>query len=109
MVPGWHDLSKEAPMLNIPSGRFLCPYIGKLWWLEPLRLRRIKSEMTFAARQGQGYHLWWHPHNFGVNLKENLTFLRRVLDHFRSLRNSWGMQSVNMVELSRGVLGRMAP
>ena len=23
------------------------------------------SDLTYAARQGLAYHLWWHPHNFG--------------------------------------------
>jgi peptidoglycan/xylan/chitin deacetylase (PgdA/CDA1 family) len=88
-------------LVDIPASRFLRPYIPRLKWLEPLRLRRIKSSMTYAARQGQLYHLWWHPHNFGVDQDENLAFLRRILDHYRALNRRWGLRSQTMGELAQ--------
>jgi hypothetical protein len=42
--------------------------------------------------------LWWHPHNFGADTTENIAFLSRVLEHFRRLRESCGMQSATMAE-----------
>jgi len=91
-------------MVNIPSSRFLRPYSPGLRLLEPLRLRRIKNSMTYAARNDQAYHLWWHPHNFGVNLKENILFLKKVLQHFKFLQQQYGMKSMNMKEIAEGLL-----
>lgn len=84
-------------LVNVPSSRFLRPYIPSLRVLDPLRLWRIATEMTIAARRGHCYHLWWHPHNFGIHLEENLNFLSRVLDCFVRLRDRYRMRSSNMV------------
>lgn len=83
---------------NIPSSRFLRPYHPKLRLLEPLRLNRITSGLTYAAKHGQIYHLWWHPHNFGVHLPENLSFLEKILQHYQNLHNIYGMKSMSMEE-----------
>lgn len=85
---------------NIPGSRFLRPCSRWLRPLEPLRLRRILSDLNCAAKNGLVYHLWWHPHNFGTNLKENIAFLKKVLEHYRRLHETLGMESLNMRELS---------
>jgi Polysaccharide deacetylase len=90
--------------INIVGSRFLRPYSPRLRMLEPLRIRRIKRDLTLAARAGQLYHLWWHPHNFGVNLASNLCVLRQILDHFRLLRDLYGMESLNMNEVATRAL-----
>lgn len=95
----WHGITSSFPH-NIPSSRFLRPYSPRLRLLEPLRLRRILGDLTYAARTDQVYHLWWHPHNFGVNLEENLAFLRRILAHHARLQETRGMESLNMGELA---------
>ncbi len=89
----------ELP-LNIPSSRFLRPYSKKYRVFEPLRLRRILSGLTYAARKGLIYHLWWHPHNFGVNNVENISFLKKILDHYMQLKTRYEMQSLNMGEIA---------
>jgi peptidoglycan/xylan/chitin deacetylase (PgdA/CDA1 family) len=71
---------------------------------ELLRLRRIKNELTHAARRGLVYHLWWHPHDFGVDQEENLSFLENILNHYEYLRERAGMESLNMKELSTRLL-----
>lgn len=97
-----HPLTKSDTqgLVNIPASRFLRPYSRLLRHLEPLRLRRIKRAMTRAAKRGEVFHLWWHPHNFGVNRKENLANLIELLDHFAFLQTEYGMQSRNMNELA---------
>jgi hypothetical protein len=89
--------SRDASgLMNVPSSRFLRP-VG---WssFELFRLRRILSAMEKAARSGSGFHLWWHPHNFGINLEKNLLFLSEILVHFRHLQDEYGMQSLTMYE-----------
>ena len=91
---------KASYPYNIPASRFLRPYSPKLKALESLRLKRIKDDITYAAQNGLTYHLWWHPHNFGVNIEENLAFLTAILKHFQYLQQTHAMESVTMAELS---------
>jgi peptidoglycan/xylan/chitin deacetylase (PgdA/CDA1 family) len=84
---------------NIPSSRFLRPYMKTLAWLEPLRMLRIKRAMTRAAKHGEVFHLWWHPHNFGINQKENFNNLTNILEHFKMLQEEYGMRSMSMREV----------
>jgi peptidoglycan/xylan/chitin deacetylase (PgdA/CDA1 family) len=95
----WADLCAEYP-INIPASRFLRPYSAKLKFLDGLRLRRITSGMEYAAKRGLIYHLWWHPHNFGVDLGENLRFLEQVLQSYQKLHTQNRMQSLTMGEVA---------
>jgi hypothetical protein len=67
--------------------------------MDGLRLRRITNAMTEAAEKKRLFHLWWHPHNFGVNREQNLAFLGKIIAHFRHLRETRDMRSLNMSEL----------
>lgn len=87
-------------LINIPSSRFLRPYSHRLRSLDILRLNRIKSGMTYAAENNLTYHLWWHPHNFGVNQTENFKFLSKILDHYIYLNSKFNFQSYTMSELA---------
>ncbi|KZZ86350.1 hypothetical protein AS29_001615 [Bacillus sp. SJS] len=87
-------------ILNIKASRFLRPWNKKFSFLEPLKINRIKRSMTYAAKKKEVFHLWWHPHNFGFNQKENLQNLESILDHFKKLNKEYGMQSSNMGELA---------
>lgn len=91
-------------IVNIPASRFLRPYSGKLKFVDGLRLQRIKSSMTHAAKNSEAYHLWWHPHNFGLNLKENLAFLEEILKHYQQLHHQHGMQSKTMRSIAEEIL-----
>ncbi|KKB79304.1 hypothetical protein VW35_08935 [Devosia soli] len=87
---------KHAEMIDVPASRFLRPFSRRMAPIDPLRLRRITNAMTHAAKTGQIFHLWWHPHNFGVDVQQNTAFLRQVLGHFRNLSDQFGMVSLNM-------------
>ncbi len=94
----------ERGLVDLRASAFLRPYSARLRRLEALRLRRITSAMTAAAEENGMFHLWWHPHNFGVRLAENLAFLERVLLHLRALRDRFGMESLSMLEAAERVL-----
>lgn len=81
---------------DIPASRFLRPCAGRLTAFHPLHIATIKHGMTAAARDGKGYHLWWHPHNFGQNLEANLDGLRQIITHFATLQDRFGMKSLAM-------------
>ncbi|GEN83263.1 hypothetical protein SLU01_15750 [Sporosarcina luteola] len=91
------EYNPDTPV-NLQSSRFLRPYHPKLKLLEQLRLNRIKKGVEHAARHGEIYHLWWHPHNFGTHLDENISFLRKILEHVSKMHETYGMQSMNMGE-----------
>ncbi|TWO33979.1 polysaccharide deacetylase family protein [Seonamhaeicola sediminis] len=87
----------EQGLIDMPSSRFLRPYNKKLKMFEPLRLNRIKSSMTYAAKNKLNYHLWWHPHNFGSNERENFNFLTQVLEHYKFLKGNYDFNSTTMI------------
>ncbi|MBR7950622.1 polysaccharide deacetylase family protein [Microvirga sp. STR05] len=99
------DIARQFPY-NIPASRFLRPWSGRLQALEGLRLRRILSGMEYAARHGQVFHLWWHPHNFGVNIPQNMAVLRRIAEHYRYLHATYGMESQAMGNLAAELQSR---
>jgi glycosyltransferase involved in cell wall biosynthesis/peptidoglycan/xylan/chitin deacetylase (PgdA/CDA1 family) len=88
----------ECGMLNCPSSRFLRPFSPKLSRLEGMRIRRIQGAMESAARKGECFHLWWHPHNFGTNLHANLAILEELLRFHVVLRERYGVLSMTMAE-----------
>jgi len=97
-----HNLNQSITSLpmNIPASRFLRPYSNKLRFLEPLKQKRIKSSMTHAAKNGEMYHLWWHPHNFGSNMEQNFQGLEDILKHFKFLSETYGYKSASMESLT---------
>lgn len=102
-LSGAHTAAIETsgPTVDVRSSRFLRPYSRRFKSLEGFRLSRITRAMTEAAKSGETYHFWWHPHNFGSNQAENLIILSRVLDHFETLRAEYGMASLAMEDFAR--------
>ena len=84
---------------NVPASQFLRPRAGRLAPLHPAHVATILRGMTRAAQTGRGYHLWWHPHNFGLNTVENMAVLTQIVDHFHRLHEEHGMVSRAMGEL----------
>lgn len=97
-----HHMAQAANSfpINIPSSRFLRPYNKKLKLFDDLRLKRITKSMTYAAKNNLMYHLWWHPHNFGINREENFKFLEQILSHYLYLNKKYSFTSYTMSELA---------
>jgi hypothetical protein len=93
--------------LDIPASRYLRSYSRRFRVFEPLRLNRITSAMTYAAQAGHIFHLWWHPEDFSSNVDDNLMFLEKILAKYDELRQLYGMQSLNMAEITRLVPSRL--
>ncbi len=98
----WCDLGRDLPV-DIPASMFLRPYSG-IALLDALRLRRIKAAMQHAAERNEIFHLWWHPHNFGMNIEENLRGLNILIEHFKRLSSEYGMQSLSMTDVLARVM-----
>jgi hypothetical protein len=84
--------------VDVPATAYVRPYSVALRRLEPLRLWRLLSTLNAAASSGGLCHLWWHPDDFGVHRKENLTQLRAILIRFAELRSAYGLESLTMAE-----------
>jgi hypothetical protein len=90
-------------LVDVAASRFLRPAAGPAF-LERLRLARITAAMDAAARSGTVFHLWWHPHNFGLATERNIAFLSAILDHFATLKQRYGMRSLTMAEVAAETL-----
>lgn len=89
----------DNKLINIPASHFLRPISGYSL-LDNAHLSRIKGGMLAAAKTGGIFHLWWHPHNFGVNLSQNLTALASLLQYFLVLQDQHGMRSMTMAAIA---------
>lgn len=96
----WDQITQAACLYDIPASNFLRPFSPRLRHFDALRIHRITRGLMEAAKLGGIYHLWWHPHNFGTYLEENLALLRRVLQTFEWCRDVYGMRSLAMGEVS---------
>ena len=93
------DLNVEiGKPLSQKASRLLRPY-SSIKFFNDLKLKRIKSEMTAAAKNNEIYHLWWHPHNFGNNPDENIDDLKELLQHYKQCNLKYKFDSLNMAEV----------
>lgn len=90
---------RNNEVLLLPASRFLRPFRENEKFLQIMKLRRIKKEMYFAAKKNHVYHLWWHPHNFGYSLEENLLYLEDILSHYKQLNEKYNFCSSSMFEM----------
>jgi peptidoglycan/xylan/chitin deacetylase (PgdA/CDA1 family) len=91
----------QSPLL-LPASRFLRPYRTSEKIFQAIKLNRILAEMEYAAKNNRVYHLWWHPHNFGYSLEENILFLETILIHYNVLSKKFGFVSSSMIEMYNG-------
>ncbi len=89
----------SSNLINVASSRFLRPYSKQVVLLDGLRMRRITSAMRTAAVTDGTFHLWWHPHNFGINLDANIAFLTNIIDYYEQLAGELGMQNTAIADL----------
>ena len=93
------NYKEDCSLKNVQGSWFLRPYSRTLRFFEWLKIRRIKKSMTYAAMHNEVFHLWWHPHNFGINRKENLQNLLTLIEHFQYLKEKNAMRSATMHEI----------
>ena len=98
-----YPLSSDRILINLPSSRFFRAFNPRLHFLESLKMKRIINSLTYAARNNQVFHLWWHPHNFGRNSKENFAQLETILKHYQFLKDKYGFESLTMLEAANRV------
>lgn len=98
-----HPLQQAGDTLpvDLPSSRFLRPHNSRYAMLDGLKLRRITRAMDHAAQTNTLFHLWWHPHNFGSDLEQNMAMLEKILAHYNKLHRTHSFRSCTMNELAQ--------
>ncbi len=91
---------KEDGVWNLMGSRMYKPIFRPLRFLEQQKIRRIKTQMLHAAKHGLTFHLWWHPHNIGVNTDAHLAQLEEIFSYYLQLQKTYGMESLTMQELA---------
>jgi peptidoglycan/xylan/chitin deacetylase (PgdA/CDA1 family) len=66
------------------------------WRLHVAHIRRGLDRL----RAGEIFHLWWHPHNLGIDIRRRLERVREVLDLAAERIARGALVSQNMGELS---------
>lgn len=94
------DEIKKGELFEIRASRWLRPYSPKLEYFDFLKIRRIKRQMTYAAQNNKIFHLWFHPHDIGINIEKNFAYLVEIFTHYSFLQKKYGFESKNMKEIT---------
>lgn len=94
----------EGGIVNVPETYFVPGYTSRRKILEALRIGAVKRSIRKAARQGKIIHLWWHPHNFGKDIKRNMVILADILNTYDDCRIKYDMRSLSMKEVADEVM-----
>ena len=99
-LTGWAGVEpqKEGNIWNFDGTRMYKAIRPELRFLEGLKIHRIKSQMRYAAKHNTTFHLWWHPHNLGVQTEEHLQQLEEIFQYYDFLKEKYGMRCLNMKE-----------
>lgn len=100
LVPWAATAPDHHGLVDVRESRFLRPVVERLRFAEPLRVNRIAAAMEAAAKRGEICHIWWHPHNFGARLEENMANLRAMLGTYRRLHDAYGLASLGMHDVA---------
>ncbi|MDR2207034.1 MAG: polysaccharide deacetylase family protein [Flavobacteriaceae bacterium] len=93
------EVKQNENLYMIRASRWFRPYSEKWKKLDFLKLRRIKTQMKYAAKTGKIFQLWFHPHDIGKNIEENFRQLEIILKYFEVLKNRCNFQSKNFAEI----------
>ena len=95
---GGYSPKDDAGIVNLVGSRMYKPYMKALGFMEGLKIHRIKRQMLHAAKKGQTFHLWWHPHNVGTRTQLHMDQLEEIFAYYDVLKEKYGMRSMNMKE-----------
>ena len=94
-----------SPIINGPfnhnnmysTGNFFIRFnLPNVLW--NLQLKKIKNKLM-NLRNGENLHIWWHPHNVGVNLEKGLDRFEQLFDLIANEISFNDLNSCNMKDL----------
>src|SRR5262249_26522707 len=71
----WTAVQPIEGVMNVPASLFLRPTAAHKSPATRIRARRMRRLVARAGERGEIAHIWWHPHNFGAHVEENLALL----------------------------------
>lgn len=92
-------------LAEVPASLFFRPHDPGARLAGRARLARILRAMRAAARKGDLFHIWFHPHNIGAAVEENLGVLEIIAAEAARLRDEWGWPTLNMEEAAAAARG----
>lgn len=72
--------NSELNIFNVPGSMFLRP-VWSNSSLRKLSLHRVLRHIDYCYEKGITVHFWWHPHNFGYHLDDNLENLNYIYNY----------------------------
>ncbi len=100
---GGYIPKRDKGIVNLVGSRMYKPKFKLLSILERMKIRRIKRQMLHAAKNGLTFHLWWHPHNLGLDTEYHLAQLEEIFAFYDHLKQVYGMESLNMGEAAERI------
>ncbi len=99
------DISEvnQGDLCMIRASRWLRPYSKKWKKLDFLKIWRIKLQMKYAAKNGKIFHLWFHPHDIGINIDKNFEYLEELIRYYSELHKKFGFESMNFQDIKNYV------
>ena len=62
--------------------------------------------MKHAAKNNEMFHLWWHPHNFGVDIDKNFNNLEKIFKEYQKLKLKYEFESITMTDLTKKIINK---
>lgn len=88
------DVSNKADVTN--SSQFLRFNLPEAMW--KLHMAKLVHGVK-SLKNGENFHLWWHPHNLGGDLKRSEKRLKQVIEVVKHFESSGKIQSSHMRDL----------
>lgn len=87
--------SAAVTPMGTRASMFFNPNLPAPLW--NLHLSRIRRELR-GLRDGECFHIWWHPHNMRRDLRNNMERTRSMLDALKSAEDV-GVKNAQMINL----------
>lgn len=94
-----YSIKDNQKLLNMKESFYFRGYKKHHFMFEWLKIKRIKKAMLYAAKHHEIIHIWWHPHDFGLQVFSNINQLHNLLMYFTKLKKRYDMKSYHMDEL----------
>jgi hypothetical protein len=97
ITPGTVRPRSASGLTELPSSMLMLARNGLRRAVHPsVTVAKAKRGLDAAARDGNTFHLWFHPSNFYFDTKQQLETLAAILDYAAKLRSSNGLRVTPM-------------
>ncbi len=92
----------ELGLVNIPASILLLGRDGLRKFIPFRNMRRITmAGLDQAAKNGEIFHLWFHPSNFSHQMDKQFALMEKILIYASRLRNDGNLKILSMSEIAQ--------